>query len=577
MLPIRFLAALATVAPVWGQAIGPFTGLATPYDGSVVYFASTLALKGSNQPNYGKLFIADENGVRLFRLLDEIDPAPSPVTCVPGTQYAILGADITADGRTIAAQGQLTHTGYCNIYLSATDLISPAGERELQGYVRLSPQGRYAIVDTTMGPYSSATAQFLDLKTGSQTPIPLPAVAGPWPLNLPAGRAIADDGTAVFRYYNSALLSRPGQELQPFPVSQATPLAIDASGTRILYATDDIRLLDLPTQNDRLVLAGLPDAVCGMSDDGQRVLFLQGTQAYIVRTDGTDRGSLTSDPAGISWAILSGSGKIAYAVTGAGRLLKIDVDTGVQIELIGRTPYLNGGTAADAGMAASISGTGLSDVSLGAAPPLPLSLANVTVRIDDHPVPTNQGRQAAAQPRKPVRTGGRRVPISQVTPTQVGFLVPWDIQLAGSLPAETRVTVEAPGQHSPFDFPETLILIGSQPRAGDIAHQNWDGLVSNDSPAHAGEIIHIWAVGLGAVNPEIPPGAVAPSAEPLARLAAPLVCSDSEVLYAGLVPGYLERVYQVDLRLSSHTGYLRYTCSGAGMDYPLLLTLLVVP
>jgi uncharacterized protein (TIGR03437 family) len=576
MLPIRFLAALATVAPVWG--IGPFTGLATPYDGSVVYFASTLALKGSNQPNYGKLFVADEYGVRLFRLLVEIDPAPSLITCVPGTQYSIFGADITADGKTIAAQGQLTHTGYCNIYLSATDLISAAGDRELQGYVRLSPQGRYAIADTSLGPFIGASAQFLDFQTGSQTPIPLPDVGGPWPLSLPVGRAIADDGTAVFSYYNSAFIARPGQALQPFPVSQASPLAIDASGTQILYAADDIRLLDVRTQNDRLVLSGQTGTVTGMSDDGQRVLFLQGRQTSIVQTDGSAPRSLTSDPAGISWAVLSGSGKIAYAVTGAGRLLKINVDSGDQIELIGRTPYLEGSAGGvDAGMAASVTGTGFSDGSFDAAPPLPLSLGGVTVRIGDRLARAEQGRQAAVRPRKPVRMSDRPVPMLQVTPTQVSFLVPWDIQPAGSLPTETKLTVETPGQHSPFDFPETSIIIDTAPRAGDIAHQNWNGLVSNDSPAHAGEIVHIWAVGLGATNPEVPTGVVAPSAEPLARLAAPLVCSNSDVLYAGLVPGYLERVYQVDLRLGSQTGYLKFTCSSVALPIPLLLTLLVVP
>jgi hypothetical protein len=61
---MRPLAGLALAASIsWGQ----FSGLAASYDGSVVYFASTLRIKGSSQPTHGKLFVADESGVRLFR------------------------------------------------------------------------------------------------------------------------------------------------------------------------------------------------------------------------------------------------------------------------------------------------------------------------------------------------------------------------------------------------------------------------------------------------------------------------------------------------------------------------------
>jgi len=46
-------------------------------------------------------------------------------------------------------------------------------------------------------------------------------------------------------------------------------------------------------------------------------------------------------------------------------------------------------------------------------------------------------------------------------------------------------------------------------------------------------------------------------------------------LYAGLGPGYLERVYQVDLRLNA-TGYRRFDCSANG-KLILALTFDVVP
>jgi hypothetical protein len=58
---LRLLAAFAAIcSAAWAQ----FDGLATPFDGSVVYFASTLRLKSSGQPRDGKRFVADEQGVR---------------------------------------------------------------------------------------------------------------------------------------------------------------------------------------------------------------------------------------------------------------------------------------------------------------------------------------------------------------------------------------------------------------------------------------------------------------------------------------------------------------------------------
>jgi uncharacterized protein (TIGR03437 family) len=543
---LRFFVVLAAaVAPLWAQ----FTGLATPSDGSVVYFSSTLSLKGAGQPPYGKLFVADETGVRLFRLLPKIEPA-STGSCVIGTQYSLDSAEVTSDGKTVAAPGQLSYSGLCNRNLSATDLISAAGDQELPGYVYLSPGGRYAIADTTYSVFSSASLLFLDLQTGQQTPVGLPEVTGPWPVSFPsAGRVIANDGTAIFSFYNGAYLARPGQDLRPFPVPNATPLAIDAAGTAVLYTVSNtLRLLNLQTQQDQLVLADQADA-SGLSDDGTRALFLRGGQAYIIQTDGTALRQLTSDPARITAAVLSGDGGIVYAETDAGRLLKINAGTGDQVELIGRTPFLTSGAATDAGLAATVYGIGLSDTSFQATPPVPTSLGGVGVLIGD-----------------------QNIPVLQVSPTSVGFLVPWNIQPAGN----QTLTVQASGVHSPFDFPTADILITTGPRAGDVLHQNGSTLVSNASPTHPGELIHVSAVGLGPVSPEVPVGTLAPSTEPLARLASPMTCSDSTVLFAGLQPGSLAHIYQVDLRIGSATGYLQFPCSIGGSEF-LFLTLYVVP
>jgi len=88
------------------------------------------------------------------------------------------------------------------------------------------------------------------------------------------------------------------------------------------------------------------------------------------------------------------------------------------------------------------------------------------------------------------------------------------------------------------------------------AHQDWSGLISEQSPARPGEVVHAYAVGLGPTNPAVGYGEAAPSQEPFARLAMPLACtarlqtplpvsSPIRILFAGLAPGFAG-VYQVD-------------------------------
>jgi uncharacterized protein (TIGR03437 family) len=92
-------------------------------------------------------------------------------------------------------------------------------------------------------------------------------------------------------------------------------------------------------------------------------------------------------------------------------------------------------------------------------------------------------------------------------------------------------------------------------------HQDWSGPVTGNSPPRSSEILHVYMVGLGAVNPEILTGFPAPSVEPFSRLATPMVCANWTVLYAGLAPGDTWRVYQVDLQLGPQTGQVTSTCS----------------
>ena len=195
---------------------------------------------------------------------------------------------------------------------------------------------------------------------------------------------------------------------------------------------------------------------------------------------------------------------------------------------------------------ATLPGTALSDTTIDATLPLKPWLGNVTMWI-----------------------GERKVPMVQLTPTSVSFIVPWDLPSS----APIRMLAEAAGDNTPFYFPETETSLypNAGPRAGAIYRQDWTPTFVG--PIHTGEIIHVFATGFGPVAPDVPEGAAAPSAEPYARLTSPLTCSNAEVLYAGLAPFAVERIYQIDLRIGPTPGYQKFTCTQAPADPFLFLTL----
>ena len=140
-----------------------------------------------------------------------------------------------------------------------------------------------------------------------------------------------------------------------------------------------------------------------MSDDARRLLFLREGQVHVLDTATLVDRTLTSDPAHVTEAALSGDGKIVYAVTGRGRLLKINVDDGSQIELIGHTPYLDVFYGpVTPGLTATLSGSGLSDSVINGTLPLNAWLGNVTMWIGERKVPVVQARTQQREHHRPL-------------------------------------------------------------------------------------------------------------------------------------------------------------------------------
>jgi uncharacterized protein (TIGR03437 family) len=101
-----------------------------------------------------------------------------------------------------------------------------------------------------------------------------------------------------------------------------------------------------------------------------------------------------------------------------------------------------------------------------------------------------------------------------------------------------------------FDLspPEVFRLDGAQ---GAIQHASDYRLVTSSDPAERGEVVIVYATGLGAVEPPLPSGQAAPLS-PLSRTTEePEVTiggRPAPVLFSGLAPG-LVGVYQLNVRI----------------------------
>jgi uncharacterized protein (TIGR03437 family) len=557
---LAFLA-LALISALPAQ----FSGLSSTADGSSVYFATTLRLKGAPPLLNGKIYAATQDGVTLFRSQERSAPPASP-PCTAGGFSDYVSAE-TAAGGVVALYYYGNSSGGCSYPVNAlaTEIVTPAGERILPGLARLSPNGRYAFLylAATARPGSSFTLSFVDLQTGAQTPVNATNIAPPSFFEyVPSsgGRIVANDGTALLAISTEdnassrGYILKPGAVPQPFPVSGGLPLLIDAAASKVVYQQQGaVYLLDISTSASTLLVpAGPSPSGLRMSDDARRLIYIANAQVHVLDIPTLTDRALTNDPAKITEAALSADGKAVFAATGIGRLLKINADDGTQTELIGHTPYLAPyNTSVTAGLTKVLNGSGLSDAVYNGTVPLKQYLGNVTMWI-----------------------GEVKVPMIQLTPNSVTFLPPWNIAPNG---ATIRMLAEAPGDHTPFYFPEAEgTVTAGLPQAGAIARQDWSQTYVG--PINTGEIIHVFAIGFGPVSPEVPPGAAAPAAEPYARLTQPLTCSNADILYAGLAPFAVERVYQLDIRIGPNAGYQKFTCTlGGGAPFIFLTLNIVAP
>jgi uncharacterized protein (TIGR03437 family) len=527
-------------------ACAQFSGISATGDGSSVYFSSHLRLRGSADSFYAKLFRTSGQTPTLFESQQPGDPIGWTTT----NFYDLLAPQVSTDGSIVAYTGVRAcggGSGCLGVQTAQGTLADSSGKSLLSaiGYVNLSPNAQFALFfgRNTFGNLIPAT-ELISLATGTRTTVP-------YPIGTQARRRVANDGTVAIIDAGAIRLWRVTDEQTLTGVSvPSTPydeplLFISADARRLVYQTPrGLARYDRRTAAEEPLTTGAPSSV-SIDDDATAVAYVDPADSQIHLA--APPRQLTHETEGISEVALSGDGRVAFAVTRLGRLLRIEISSGAVKEIVSRTPSITDSTlpslasygVVSPGSLVPLTGLGLAASSQVATPPLPRTLADVRIRI-----------------------AGMDVAIQSVSPEMIWLQVPWE------LPEQQAATFELLSGDSPFETaPQTVDVLTLAPDVFETVdpvnvyefysiavHQDWSGLVTPASPAHSGEVITLYFNGLGPVTPAVATGEAAP-AQNLARLTQPLRCqfwdstpNDSAVYFAGLAPGMVG-VYQVSLQV----------------------------
>ncbi len=530
--------------------------MSTGYRGDVLFFTTELSQTGAGQPAWGKAFVATTSGIEEFLVLDRIASrwpyynVGEIVTAEMTNAYSIDGIHLASRGSALSIQALKECNGavssslcgyndYSTIYNDRGEIILTA-----PGRVRLSPNGKWAL-GLAVGQNSGFPEVSIYDLAGNRRfrTVTSASVMRTWWKN-----GIADDGTAVLA--GSGLrLYRPGEyDFQLLREAWADSGTIDGEGRRIAWSEVDsasgrssVSLLLLGEEGTASPTAVTPDGFSDrdpqLSDDGTRLLVLsvQGAgglpQLHLLETSPMTRRQVTSEQEGISTAVLSGDGRVVWALTRRGRLMRIDTDSLAVTQL---------------------------------TKPLPgLFLPVYSARTDRwHPwvIQGTPGQPfalpAAVMPGESLEISidGRAAPVFSIEPQLVRFQLPWTLPTGGEL----SLTLRKPGTPDWFGSHRAL-LYEVWPSFESVAHQDFRGPVTRESPARPGEILHLFGAGFGPVDPPVGMGPTPLS--PLSRVVLPYECQGYlsspqtggvtlplTILFAGLAPT-LTGVYQFDMRL----------------------------
>ena len=154
-----------------------------------------------------------------------------------------------------------------------------------------------------------------------------------------------------------------------------------------------------------------------------------------------------------------------------------------------------------------------------------------------------------------LKVGGIEAPLLYVSPFQINAQFPFEIP-----PVPATITVVLDGVEGvPLNVTVTAASPGlftvSQDGKGTgiFQHNNDFQLVTESNPARPGEVVIVYATGLGAVLPEVPSGAAPPLQPPSsasATVTAEIGGQDARVHFAGLAPEFVG-LYQLNVEVPS--------------------------
>ncbi|MBI4481038.1 MAG: hypothetical protein HY651_13550 [Acidobacteria bacterium] len=174
------------------------------------------------------------------------------------------------------------------------------------------------------------------------------------------------------------------------------------------------------------------------------------------------------------------------------------------------------------------------------------NLAATTAVAPSLPLPTTLGGTSVA-------ISGIAVPLFSVSPTQINAQVPFELlSPVASVTVRNGLTTSS-AVSIPMELASPGIFTANAKGTGPgaILHSSSQQLVTSQNPAAPGELVQIFATGLGRVSPAVSSGQPAGSQPPSATLALPTVTMNgvtAPVSFAGLAAGFVG-LYEVAVKV----------------------------
>jgi uncharacterized protein (TIGR03437 family) len=485
----RVACVLALPAVAWCQ----FRDLATTSDGSRLFFISALRQHGTTQPLFPKILALDGTTVSLVYQ----PPVPGPE---PFSQYSVGPLQAASDGAWVVYGTQRNCIGGSSCFLNeqrGAALVTAAGETEALGAnARFSRDGRWLLTYSSPGVMASY-CWLVDRRTAARTDLLPIARPSSTPVVMPTG--------AVLIPAYDRLVLWDGKQTRTLAGGAAAAVMDDAATTVVYQEREGARLRVIDLASGKVWPLGpgnRENFAPALSADGAWVLYLSRIatkpQVFLSRRDGSDWRQLTDLAAGVREATLSADGRVAWVAGGDGAVLRVDTHSGAVEQRIAPTPVVLGPLDAAVGSAVIASGSGLA---------------------------------AATE----VRVGGRAVESRALGADRLLLQIPWEF-------SEGETELEVAGGDERFDAAVPFTVRAYSPTTVAAIHEDFGALVTDASPVRPGEILHLYATGLGPVD------AAGRTTLPWEWSWLSLGERPAEVLFAGLAPG-LPGFYQVDVRV----------------------------